>query len=220
MDATPHQARGGHEETIMGRSTQPGDDTINTLATALAETVAEAMDQARVGLTFANIVALTSALNKALVRVGGERERAVRQSRLERRTTWVTEQGLLSAVDTACRLGLTLQELETAQDLALIAPVEIPLGLRATSDHFTPESWRYYLPGIILTDIARAHIAHETLLTRVQAAARLGVPLLTFDHLCLEHGLSAVDQTHAQGGAQRKLYRTDAVDRLTSARPG
>ena len=204
----------------MGRSAQPGDDTINTLASALAETVAEAMEQARVELTFANIVALTSALNKALVRVGGERERAVRQSRLERRATWVTEQGLLSALDTARRLGLTLQELETAQDLALIAPVEIPLGLRATSAYFTPESWRYYLPGITLTDTARAHIAHETLLTRVQAAARLGVPLRTFDHLCLEHGLSAVDQTHAQDGLQRKLYRTDAVDRLTSARPG
>ena len=220
MDATPHQARGGDEETMMGRSAQPGDDTINTLATALAETVAEAMEQARMELTFANIAALTSALNKALVRVGGERERAVRQSRLERRATWVAEQGMLNAADTARRLGLTLQELGTAQDLTLIAPVEIPLGLRATSAHFTPESWRYYLPGITLTDTARAHIAHETLLTRVQAAARLGVPLLTFDHLCLEHGLSAVDQTHAHDGPQRKLYRTDAVDRLTSARPG
>jgi hypothetical protein len=208
------------EETIMGRSAQPGADTINTLASALAETVAEAMDQARVGLTFANIGALTSALNKALMRVGDERERAVRQSRLERRATWVAEQGLLSAVDTARRLRLTLQELQTAQDLALITPVEIPLDLRPTSDHFTPESWRYYLPGITLTDTARAHIAHETLLTRVQAAARLGVPLRTFDHLCREHGLSAVDQTHAQDGSQRKLYRTDAVDRLTSARPG
>jgi hypothetical protein len=204
----------------MGRSAQPGADTINTLASALADTVAEAMDQARVGLTFANIGALTSALNKALVRVGDERERAVRQSRLARRVAWVTEQGLLSAVDTARRLGLTLQEMQTAQDLALIAPVEIPLALRATSDHFTPESWRYYLPGITLTDTARAHIAHETLLTRVQAAARLGVPLLTFDHLCLEHGLSAVDPTHVQDGSQRKRYRTDAVDRLTSARPG
>jgi hypothetical protein len=204
----------------MGRSAQLGDDTINTLASALTETVAEAMEQARVELTFANVVALTSALNKALVHVGGERERAVRQSRLERRATWVAEQGLLNAVDTARRLGLTLQELETAQDLALIAPVEIPLDLRATSAHFTPESWRYYVPGITLTDTARAHIAHETLLTRVQAAARLGVPLLAFDHLCLEHGLSAVDPTHAQDGSQRKRYRTDAVDRLTSARPG
>src|ERR671935_1045117 len=118
MDATPHQARGGHEETIMGRSAQPGADTINTLASALAETVAEAMDQARVGLTFANIGALTSALNKALMRVGDERERAARQSRLERRATWVAGQGLLSAGATARRLGLTLQELETAQDLA------------------------------------------------------------------------------------------------------
>jgi hypothetical protein len=204
----------------MGRSAQPGDNTINTLATALAETVADTMDQAQVELTFANIGALTSALNKALVRVSGERDRAVRQSRIERRATWVTEQGLLSAVDTARRLGLTLQELETAQDLALIAPVEIPLGLRAASAHFTPESWQFYLPGITLTDTALAHIAHGTLLTRMQAAARLGVPLLTFDHLCLERGLSAVDQTHAQGGSQRKLYRTDAVDRLTSARPG
>jgi hypothetical protein len=220
MDATPHQARGADEETIMGRSAQPGGETINTLATAFAETVAEAMEQARVELTFANIAALTSALNKALVRVGGERERAVRQSRLERRATWVAEQGMLNAADTARRLGLTLQEMETAQELALIAPVEIPLALRATSAHFTPESWRYYLPGITLTDTARAHIAHETLLTRAQAAARLGVPLLTFDHLCLEHGLSAVDPTHAQDGSQRKFYRTDAVDRLTSARLG
>jgi len=42
----------------------------------------------------------------------------------------------------------------------------------------------------------------------------------TFDHLRLEHGLSAVDQAHAQDGSHRNLYRTDAVDRLTSARPG
>src|SRR2546423_15384397 len=97
MHATPHQARGGDEETIMGRSAQPGDDTINTLASAPAETVADAMDQARVGLTFANIVAPTTALNKALVRGGGEREPAVRQGRLERRATWVTEPGVRSA---------------------------------------------------------------------------------------------------------------------------
>src|SRR5207248_10116609 len=102
----------------------------------------------------------------------------------------------------------------TTHHRALIAPVDARVGLRRTSAHFTPESWRYYLPGITLTDTALAHIAHGTLLTRVQAAARLGVPLLTFDHLCLERGLSAVDQTHAQGGSQRKLYRTDAVDRL------
>src|SRR3954452_19413033 len=73
----------GDEEMIMGRSAHIGDDTINTLATALAETVAATMDQARVDLTFANIGALTSALNKALVHVGGERERAVRQGRIE-----------------------------------------------------------------------------------------------------------------------------------------
>jgi hypothetical protein len=70
------------------------------------------------------------------------------------------------------------------------------------------------------TPHARAHIAHETLLTRAQAAARLGVPLRTFDHLCREHDLSAVDPTHAQDRSQRTRYRTDAVDRLTSARPG
>ena len=97
MEAAPHQARGGDEETMMGRSAQPSGETINTLATAFAETVAEAMEQARMELTFANIAALTSALNKALVRVGGERERAVRQSRLERRATWVAEQGMLNA---------------------------------------------------------------------------------------------------------------------------
>jgi hypothetical protein len=36
-----------------------------------------------------------------------------------------------------------------------------------------------------------------------QAAARLGVPLPTFDDLRLEHGLSAADQTDAQDGSQR-----------------
>jgi hypothetical protein len=38
-----------------------------------------------------------------------------------------------------------------------------------------------------------------------QAAARLGVPLPTFDDLRLEHGRSAVDQTDAQDGSQRYL---------------
>ena len=42
-----------------------------------------------------------------------------------------------------------------------------------------------------------------------QAAARLGVPLLTFNDLRLEHGLSAVDQTDAQDGLQRNLERTE-----------
>ena len=196
-----------------------GAGTTNTLvvqlADMMAETVADAMDQAGLALTLTNTMALTSALGKALERVGCERERAVRQRRLERRSDWVQELCLLPAVDTARRLGLTLQELETAESLAIIAAVEVPLDLRATSDHFTRESWRYYLPDIALTDADHARIAHGTLLTRVQAADRLGVPILTFDHLRVEHGLTPVDQA-GQGGSQPNLYRTDDVEQLRS----
>lgn len=145
---------------------RPHDGTINMLAAALAETVADALDQAGVALTVANTVALTCALNKALTHVGCERERAVRQDRLERRAAWVAEQGLLRAGETAERLGLTLREVETARRLAILAPVAIPAPLRATSDHFTPESWRYYRPDLTLTPTERTRIAHETLLTR------------------------------------------------------
>lgn len=191
---------------------------ITALAAQLAETVADALDEAGVALTFANTIALTCALNKALERVGSERERAVRQGRIERRATWVQEQGLLKAGEAADRLGLTLRELETARILGLIAPVEIPPYLRAMSDHFTPESWRYYRPDIMLTEADRTSITHETLLTRVQAAERLGVPTLTFDHLRREHGVAPVEQIREQGsgGAQLNRYRADAVDHMMS----
>lgn len=187
---------------------------ITTLAAQLAETVADALDEAGVPLTVTNTIALTCALNKALERVGCERERAVRQGRIERRAAWVREQGLLKAGEAADRLGLTLHELETARILGLIAPVEIPPHLRAVSDHFTPESWRYYRPDITLTEASRATITHETLLTRLQAAERLGVPTLTFDQLRREHGVAAVEQVQEQGGTRLNRYRADAVDHL------
>lgn len=200
----------------MRRYAHPHDDAINALATQLAGTVADALDQAGLAVNMANTMALTGALNKEIERVGNERERAVRQSRIERRATWVREQSLLSAGETAQRLGLTLQELETARDLVFIAPVEVPVSLHTTSDHFTRESWQYYLPASTLTDTERAYIAHGTLLTRVQAAERLGVTPATFDHLRVEYGLTTVEPTCEQNGSQINLYRTDAIDQLTA----
>jgi len=212
------------EEMTMVRSMQPHAGTPNTLAAQLAETVAEkvadAMDQAGLALTLTNTMALTSALGKALERIACERAYATRQDRLERRAEWVRERGLLTAADMAQQLGLTAQELETAQELGIIAPVDVPLDLRATSDHFTRESWCYYLPDSALTAADRARIAHDTLLTRMQAAQRLGVPPLTFDHLRVEHDLIPVehiDGAHGHGNAQPNLYRADAVDELAGA---
>lgn len=199
----------------MGRYAQPQDNTIATLATRLAETVADAMDRAGVALSIANTGALIRLLTKDLERVGHERERAVRQGRIDRRTAWVQEHGLLSPGETGQLLGLTVAEMVTARDLAFITPVAIPLDLRATSEHFTAESWQYYAPGVLLTDAQRARIAHETLLTRTQAADRLGLPLPTFDHLRLAHALTPVEQV--RGGARPMLYRTDDVDRLAAA---
>jgi len=212
----------------MVRSMQPHVGTPNTLAAQLADTMAEkvadAMDQAGLALTLTNTMALTSALGKALERIGCERAYATRQGRLEQRAEWVRERGLLTAADTAQRLGLTPQELETAHELGIIAPVDVPLDLRATSDHFTRESWRYYQPDITLTAADRASIAHDTLLTRMQAAQRLGVPPLTFDRLRVEHSLIPVNHTdgaHGQSNAQPNLYRADAVDELADvARQG
>lgn len=205
----------------MIRSAQTRTGTTNTvvvqLADMLAETVADAMDQAGLALTLTNTIALTAALGKALERVGCERERTVRQCRIERRSEWVQGLGLLPAADTARRLGLTPRELETAEELGIIAPVEVPLDLRATSDHFTRESWRYYPPDSALTDDDRARIAHGTLLTRTQAADRLGMPLTTFDHLRIERGLLPVAQPGGHGGSggsQPNLYRTDDIDTL------
>lgn len=200
----------------MRRLTQPHDSPISILATDLAETVAEAMDQAGVALTLVNTMALTSALNKAIEHVARDRERAERQCRIERRAAWVHEQSLLTAAETAQRLELTLQELEMARELTLIVPVEVPLSLQATSAYFTPQSWRYYRPGITLTKADRMCIAHETLLTRAQAAERLGVSLPAFDRLRVESGLSAVEQASGRGGSQPHLYRTEAVDRLAA----
>lgn len=193
------------------------DGAINALATQLAETAAAALEQGGLPLTATNTVALSRALTTALEHVRVERARAVRQARIDQRATWVQEQGLLSAAEAAQRLGLTLPELETARALALIAPAEVPPGLQATSAHFTRESWQYYRPSSALSAAARARIAHETLLTRLQAAERLGVSVPAFDQLRREHSLDSVEQAPGQNGSPLKLYRTDAVLHLTAA---
>jgi hypothetical protein len=201
------------------RSPSIHDEPIDLLAMQLAETVAAAMEQAGLDLTLLNRMALTSALNKALERLGTERERTIRQARIAQRTAWVDGQGLLTAAALARHLGLSAQELQTAQDLALITPVEVPRELRATSAHFTAESWHYYRPNR-LTDEECAQIAHATLLTRMQAAERLGVPLVTFDQWRAEQGLLPASQTCAPGRTPPQRYHTDEVDRLraTAAR--
>lgn len=202
----------------MGPLTQPHTNPakmrIAQVADTLVEAAAAAMDQAGLDLTLTNRMALAGALGRALERVGCERERAARQRRLAQRTAWVQEQGLLTAAETARRLGLTLHELETAQELALIAPVDVPPHLQAASAHYTKESWRYFLPSLVLTAADRASIAHETLLTRIQAAERLGVPPRTFDDLRRVHQLAPVAETREQGGERANRYRADAVDRL------
>jgi len=198
----------------MVQLAQPPDDPIKNLAAQLAMIVAEAMDESGVALTLTNTMRLTAALGKALETVGCGRERAERQGRVDQRAAWVCEYGLLGPADLARHLGLTSQEFDTAREMAIIAPVEVPAGLRSTSAHFTAESWHYYLSSITLADADRARIAHETLLTRTQAAVRLGMPLAAFDQLRLEHGLTAVDTGHDASGARPTRYRTDAIDGL------
>ena len=207
----------------MVRFAQPpvDDGAITTLALQLAAAAAAALDRVGLPLTMTTAGALTRALTKALEDLRAERERIVRQDRIEGRATWIREQRLLSDGE-ACRLlGLTLLELETALDLAIIAPEAIPADLQAMSMHFTRESWRYYLPSITLTASDCARIAHETLLTRPQAAERLGVSVLAFDHLRLAQNLPIVDPRPGQGSSQPKLYRTDDVLHLSATRgPG
>lgn len=190
------------------------DGPIGMLASHLAETAADALADAGMDVTGANCVALISALSAALRRVGTERECALRQSRIAQRAVWVQEHRLRTAADTAQRLGLSQRELETARDLAIVAPVEVPAELRATSAHFTVESWQYYWPDLTLTPADRARIAHETLLTRAQSAERLGLPLPAFDRLRLEQGLTPVAQGHDGGAMRRTLYRLEAVDQV------
>jgi len=207
----------------MVRFAQSRSGAVNVLAAevaaAMAESVAAAMDEAGLDLTLSNTMALTSALGKALESVGRERECAVRQRRIERRTAWVEEQGLLTAAEAAQHLGLTPHELDTAQALDIIAPVDVPSDLRATSEHFTSESWRYYAPNLTLTPVDHARIAHGTLLTRTQASERLGVSLQVFDDLRMEQGIMPVAQSQAQGSSRSTLYRADVVDQLAGLVP-
>lgn len=204
------------EDTIIVLSRQTDDDVLAVLALQLAHTALTAMDEAGLEPTLLNTMRLTTALRKALEQVAAERERAVRQERLDRRTAWVEGEGLLSADALARHLGLSRPEWETAHDLALIAPVEIPLALRATSEHFTCESWRFYRPRPPLTAAERAQIAHATLLTRAQAAQRLGVRPLVFDQLRAQHGVTPANPTCRRGDTQLNRYHTDDVDRLAA----
>ena len=194
------------------------DSTIHALATELAATAADALERAGLPLSALNAAALGRALSTALEHVGAERERAVRQARLDQRARWVQEQGLLSAAEVAQHLGLTRPELDTARALALVAPVDIPPDLLEVSAHFTPESWRYDRPGIALSDDGRARIAHETLLTRLQAAERLGGSVPDFDRLRKERGLTDVAHTGSTDPSPKR-YRPAAVLQLTAG-PG
>lgn len=202
----------------MVRFAQPpvDDDAITTLALQLAAAAAAALERIGVPLTMTTAGALSRALAKALEDVRVERERSVRQDRIEGRASWIREQRLLSDGEAAGLLRLTLLELETARDLAIIAPEAIPAHLQATSAYFTRESWRYYLPSITLTASDRACIAHETLLTRPQAAERLGMSVRAFDQLRLAQHLPIVDARPGRGNSQPTLYRTDDVLRLSA----
>lgn len=202
----------------MVRIAQPpvDDGAITTLALQLATAAAAALERVGVPLTTTTASALSRALAKALDDVRLERERTVRQDRIEGRARWIREQRLLSDDEAARLLGLTLRELETARALVIIAPAAIPADLQATSAYFTRESWRYYLPSITLTARDRACIAHETLLTRPQAAERLGMSLRAFDQVRLAQHLPIVDPRPGPGNAQPTLYRTDDLLRLST----
>lgn len=188
-----------------------------TLALQLAHTALAALDEAGLAPTLLHTMRLTTALRKALEQAAAERERAVRQERVDRRTAWVAGEGLLAADALARQLGLSQPEWETAHDLALIAPVEVPLALQAASAHFTRESWLFYRPRAPLTAGERAQIAHATLLTRAQAAQRLGVRPRVFDQLRAQHGVTPASPARQRGDPQLHRYHTDEVDRLADA---
>jgi hypothetical protein len=67
-----------------------------------------------------------------------------------------------------------------------------------------------------LTDDQRAEIAAATLLSRTDAAARLGVTPAAFDRLRKTHGLQVADRAPTRAGYMMVLFRQPDVDRLRS----
>jgi hypothetical protein len=71
-----------------------------------------------------------------------------------------------------------------------------------------------YCAALVLSEEQRAQIAAATLLSRLEAARRLGVTPAAFDRLRKRHGVEIADHTPTRAGYMMALYRQTDVDRL------
>jgi hypothetical protein len=125
------------------------------------------------------------------------------------RGAWIAEHGLLTWQETQERLGLTTQELYAAKDLDLVQSLEVPVQtLGSTFMHDR------VLEVHELTPAERTQIAENVLLTRVQAAERLGITPAKFDSLRKRAGIKHAKAARGDSGWPMYLYRQSDVDRL------
>jgi hypothetical protein len=183
--------RNAARETGMSRRSRyraPAPPVVDPRIEPLAQALIAALDAQ--GIPLADVGRLWPDIAERIEQEARDREARRLAEIDERRRIWAEEQGLVDTPALAARLGLDERELATAERLGFVAQREWPVELRKPIE-YGPRFWSgLYDLATILTDAQRREIAETVLLSREEAAERLGVSAAQFDHLRKQAGLN------------------------------
>jgi len=168
----------------MGRRQQPRQPRpwAREVAERAAGTIVAAFDESGQVLTGDRYGEVLVALRASLERTIAGRQTLAVEERAAARAAWAREQHAYPRAELPAQFGLSVHECRTVEELGYIVAVEVPYALRDMVGTFTRDDTpAYYRVAVPLGAAERAELAAKTLLTRNQAAARLGVSGATFD---------------------------------------
>lgn len=151
---------------------------------------------------YGQIVGVDGVIVRELQRPESKRQVA----RYQDRDQWAKDPSVLSWDDLQASWGLTRPEMRAAAELGYTHQVTVPTPYREAFD--TPK----YFASTPLTEAQRRDIATHTLISRTDAAARLGITPAAFDKLKKERGLQRADTTVTSAGHMLFLYLQSDVD--------
>ncbi len=188
------------------------------VAERAAGVIVEAFDAHGQVLTGDRYGEVLVALRASLERTLAARQTLAVEERATVRVAWARAQHVYPWSELPAQLGLSVHECRTAEELGYVVAVEVPYALRDTVGTFTRDyTPAYYRVAVPLGAAERAEIAAKTLLTRNQAAARLGISAQTFDRRYTQAGLAPavhLPGTTNHSGWPSHLYRLADVEAL------
>ena len=200
------------------RSLPPPDPRLVALASKQADELVELLDREGLPLDVATASQYAPLLAAALehivlarCRVAEVARKAKRQELLDRQAAWAAAHHLGTRAETLTQLGLSDKQLRAARALGIVAEVNLPHELREGQESFFRGE---YYPLCDLTPEERMAIDQATLLTRLQAAAWLGISPAAFDTRRKKVGLRPADTMPGASGWAANLYRLSEIRRL------